>query len=170
MSLRLSVFLSMYQRCHDFSFYRIDQVHRIMVDPIKSIDSVSTLGRFFVSWPFLQMLFAVTATCSRSHSVSQHKIFEIFTFDLWRTTWILAQTTVPIILQISQKVLFYPCSSAYSERLFPKWETFWMKRDLDVRISHYVHFKCLTNRLTKWPTNQPTNQPTNRRTHLKRLI
>ena len=37
------------QRCHDFLFYSIDQVDLIMVDPKKSIDSVSTMGRFFAS-------------------------------------------------------------------------------------------------------------------------
>ena len=37
------------QRCRDFLFYSIDQVHLIMVDPKKSIDSVSTMGRFFAS-------------------------------------------------------------------------------------------------------------------------
>ena len=75
---------SLYQRCHDFFLYRIDRVDRIMVDSKKSIDLVSTLGRFFANLPssHIKMLFTAPATCFRNLSVSQDKTFGIFTFAL----------------------------------------------------------------------------------------
>ena len=107
------------------------------------------------------MLITVRATCFRTLSVSQPKIYEIFHLCLVKNHLNFGKNKNSSHHFANRpESTFLPSVQEHTRN-----REHFDKRNFDVRISHFVHFKCLTNRQTNWPTNQPTN----RRTYLKRL-
>ena len=70
------LFSTLYHRCNELMILTIDQIERIMDEPLPKIDPKSTIGRSFCQLALLpsEISFTITATRFRSHSISKDKL------------------------------------------------------------------------------------------------